>query len=120
MTIYRGGVGMWSHYLHRLTGLGVLAFLFIHILDTMLIGWGPAVYNKVMALYRHPFFRIGEVGLFGAVLFHSINGVRIILIDFWDKAASWHKQIFYVEVAVFLIAFVVAAVVMLKPLFGGV
>ena len=116
--IYRGGVGMWSYYLHRITGLGVLAFLLIHILDTMLIGWGPEVYNKVMAIYRHPFFRVGEVGLFGAVLFHALNGIRIILIDFWAKACEYQKEIFYAEMVLFAIGFVWGGFLMLKPILG--
>ncbi len=120
MTAYRGGVGMWSYYLHRLTGIGVLLFLFIHILDTVLLGWGPEVYNKVMSIYHHPVFRVGEVGLFGAVLFHALNGIRIILIDFWEKAAAYQKEIFYAEAAVFVVSFTWAAVIMLKPLFGAV
>ncbi len=118
--IYRGGVGMWSYYLHRIAGLCVLLFLFIHILDTVLIGWGPEVYNKVMAIYKHPLFRVGEVGLLGAVLFHALNGVRIILVDFWEKATEYHKQIFYVEAVLFVIGFVWGGYLMLKPVFGGV
>ena len=116
---YRGGVGMWSFFIHRITGLGVLAFLFLHIIDTMLVAWGPEVYNKVMALYSHPVFRVGEVGLFGAVLFHAINGIRIIVIDVWEKSTKYHKQMFYVELVLFWVFFAWAAVVMLKPVFGG-
>lgn len=110
---------MWSFILHRVTGIGVLLFLLIHILDTVLIGWGPELYNKVMALYAHPFFRVGEVALFGAVLFHAINGIRIIVIDFWEKGSQYHKQMFYAEVVLFAVSFGCAAFVMLKPLFGA-
>ena len=110
---------MWSYYLHRITGVGVLLFLFIHILDTALIGWGPDVYNKVMAIYKHPLFRIGEVGLLAAVLFHALNGIRIILIDFWDKAVTYQKQIFYVEMVLFVIGLVWGGYLMLKPVFWG-
>mgnify|MGYP001558979858 FL=1 len=119
MTIYRGGVGMWSFILHRVPGIGVLLFLLIHIIDTVLIGWGPEIYNKVMALYAHPVFRVSEVGLFGAVLFHAMNGIRIIIIDFWEKSSKYHKQMFYAEIVLFAVSFAGAAFVMLKPLFGG-
>ena len=117
--IYRGGVGMWSYYMHRGTGLGVLLFLFIHIIDTVLIGWGPDIYNKVMAIYKHPLFRVGEVGLFAAVLFHALNGIRIILIDFWEKAVAYQKEIFYAEMVLFAIGLGWGGYLMLKPLFGG-
>ncbi|MCH7985312.1 MAG: succinate dehydrogenase, cytochrome b556 subunit, partial [Acidobacteria bacterium] len=61
--MYRGGEGQWAWILHRFTGLGVLLFLVIHILDTFVIVFGPETYDKVMALYRHPLFRVSEVGL---------------------------------------------------------
>jgi succinate dehydrogenase / fumarate reductase cytochrome b subunit len=48
---YRGGFGHWTFLLHRLTGLGVLVFLLAHIVDTALLGWGPDVFNRVMAVY---------------------------------------------------------------------
>jgi succinate dehydrogenase / fumarate reductase cytochrome b subunit len=40
--------------------LGVLVFLLAHIVDTALLGWGPDVFNRVMAVYRHPFYRLSE------------------------------------------------------------
>jgi len=46
--MYRGGAGHWAWILHRLTGLGVLVFLLIHILDTGLVLFGPAVYDRVV------------------------------------------------------------------------
>jgi succinate dehydrogenase / fumarate reductase cytochrome b subunit len=56
MTVYKGRVGQWSWIFHRVTGVGVLLFLFAHIIDTLLVGFGPEVYNKVIAIYRHPFW----------------------------------------------------------------
>jgi succinate dehydrogenase / fumarate reductase cytochrome b subunit len=52
--MYRGREGMWSYYFHRVSGIGILLFLLAHIIDTMLLGWGPDVYNKVVKLYAHP------------------------------------------------------------------
>ena len=38
---YSGGTGMWAWTLHRASGVGIVIFLFAHIIDTALIGWGP-------------------------------------------------------------------------------
>ena len=54
--MYRGVVGQWSWILHRVTGMGVLVFLCLHILDTAMIMWGPDAYNHMVQLYRNPFF----------------------------------------------------------------
>ena len=113
---YRGGIGQWSWALHRITGVGVLLFLCLHILDTSLIILGPAPYNKIIAIYRIPVFRVMEVGLFACVLFHALNGVRIILIDFWENLTRFHRQLFYVELAGFVLIMLPVAYVMLRPL----
>jgi len=103
---------MWSWVLHRATGIGILFFLFLHIVDIALIGWGPATFEKLLFLYRNPVFRMGEIVLFGAVLYHALNGIRITVIDFWSAGALYHRQLFWVEVAVFLVLFLPAAGIM--------
>ena len=114
--IYRGGVGQWSWILHRVTGVGVLIFLCLHILDTSLVVLGPEHYNQIIALYRLPLFRLSEVGLFAAVLFHALNGVRILLIDFWVELTRFHIQLFWAEVWLFVLIMVPVAWVMIRPL----
>lgn len=110
---YRGGEGHWSWLLHRITGIGVFLFLLAHIIDTSMIGWGPAYYNAAMALYRHPVFRVGEVILAGAVLYHALNGIRIIIMDFRPETMTAQKKIFYAVVTIFIVIFVPAAIYML-------
>ena len=46
--IYRGREGQWAWLLHRVTGVGIILFLFAHVVDTAVIGWGPAAYNRVL------------------------------------------------------------------------
>lgn len=118
MSIYKGGVGQWSWALHRFTGVGVLLFLLFHILDTALIMLGPELYNKIIAIYRLPLFGLSEIGLFAAVLFHSLNGVRIIVIDFWPASTKYHKQMFAVVTVIFFIIFLPVAVIMLGHIWG--
>lgn len=115
--MYRGGEGQWAWILHRVTGVGVFLFLLIHIADTALIGWGPELYNRFVALYHHPVFRVGEVLLAGAVLYHALNGIRIIIVDFWEEATVIHRQLFYAEAALFAIIFLPGAYLMLRTAF---
>ena len=119
MSLYKGGIGQWSWALHRLTGVGVLIFLIFHILDTALIMVGPELYNKVIAVYRMPLFGLSEIGLFAAVLFHALNGVRIIVIDFWPASTRWHKQMFGAVLALFLLIFIPVGWIMLGHVLHG-
>jgi succinate dehydrogenase / fumarate reductase cytochrome b subunit len=109
---YRGGPGMVAWTLHRLTGLGILAFFLAHVVDTSLIGWAPAVYDAAIALYRGTLFRIGEILLFGAVLYHAVNGLRIVIIDFWPQTTRLHRRLFWGVIGVFFVLFIPAAAYM--------
>src|SRR5579872_5573839 len=80
MRMYRGQSGQWSWFLHRLTGIAVLLFLLIHIVDITLIGFGPKVYNASVAIFSTGIVRLISLALIAAVLYHAFNGVRIILI----------------------------------------
>ena len=115
---YRGSQGQWAWMLHRLSGVGIMLFLMMHIVDTFLAGFGPQVYDHVMAIYKAPLFMVLEVVLVGGVVYHAVNGLRVILIDFWPNALRWHKQLIWAEVMLFLVLFIPAAVVMLGRLFG--
>lgn len=117
MYFYKGHEGMWAWLLHRVTGLGVMLFLFVHIVDTVLIGLGPKVYDEVMGIYRVPFFRVLEVALAAAVVYHALNGVRVILVDFWAGATKVQRELFYGVVVLFFVLMIPAAYVMLRPVF---
>ena len=61
--MYRGQSGHWSWLLHRITGLGVLLFLLVHIVDITLIGFGPTVYNDSIKIFSLPFVRVVSLAL---------------------------------------------------------
>lgn len=80
---YQGREGHYAFLLHRLTGLGVLLFLIIHILDTSTVYFYPELYEHAIALYRSTPFMLGEIGLVFAVIYHGVNGLRIAVTDLW-------------------------------------
>ena len=98
-TLYRGDISMWSWVAHRITGVAVLFFLYVHVLDTALVRVSPAAYDAVIATYKTPLVNLMEVGLVGAVLFHALNGLRVVAVDFWDKGTKYQKQMLWGTVA---------------------
>ena len=122
-TLYRGGEGMWSWVAHRITGVAVFFFLLVHVLDTALVRVSPDAFDTVIATYKTPIVNLLEVGLVGAVLYHALNGVRIILVDFWSQGPRHQKGMFRAIVVVWLLLMVPAAFFMLKhtaeALFGS-
>lgn len=87
---YRGSIGQWSWVLHRITGLGVVLFLTLHIVDTSWALFYPELYVKAIATYQTPIFTIGEFFLVACVVYHAYNGVRIGVMDFRPKL--WRSQ----------------------------
>jgi succinate dehydrogenase / fumarate reductase, cytochrome b subunit len=102
-TLYRGHEGMWSWVLHRITGMGIYFFLLVHILDTALVRVSPEAYNIVIGHYQTPFMGVAELALVGAIVFHAFNGLRIILVDFWNIGTKHHVAIFYVVVGLWVV-----------------
>ena len=103
-SVYRGHEGQWSWLFHRVTGVAVILFLFAHIVDTAVIGWGPEAYDRVASVYHNPIVRALELGLVAAVLFHSFNGVKIMLIDFFPGLARHITALGRITTAVFVLA----------------
>jgi len=102
-TLYRGNEGMWSWVLHRITGVAIFFFLLVHVLDTALIRVSPEAYNAVISTYQTPIMGLGEVGLVGAIAFHALNGLRIILVDYWSKGTKYQRAMFWIVIALWVI-----------------
>jgi succinate dehydrogenase / fumarate reductase, cytochrome b subunit len=101
-TLYRGDPGMWSWVLHRITGATIFFFLLVHVLDTALVRVSPEVYNEVINTYKTPIVGLMEVGLVAAVLYHALNGIRVILIDFWQHGPKYQRLMLWIVIGVFL------------------
>ncbi|BDU04861.1 Succinate dehydrogenase/fumarate reductase, cytochrome b subunit [Nocardia cyriacigeorgica] len=86
---------MWSWALHRITGVTVFFFLFVHVLDTALVRVSPATYDDAIETYKTPIVALMEMGLVFCVLFHALNGVRVILVDFWSKGPRYQRQMLW-------------------------
>jgi succinate dehydrogenase / fumarate reductase cytochrome b subunit len=113
-TLYRGREGMWSWVAHRITGVLTFFFLFAHVLDTALVRVSPDSYDRVIDTYKNPFVNVMEVGLVGAVLFHALNGLRIIAVDFWEKGPKLQRQMLWTIVAIWVVVMVPGAIFMLQ------
>ena len=118
-TLYRGGEGMWTWVLQRITGVAVFFFLFVHVLDTALVRVSPDSYDAVIATYNTPLVNLLEIGLVGAVLYHALNGVRIILIDFWSKGPRLQRQMTWVIGIVWVVIMIPGVYFMFKHTFAA-
>jgi succinate dehydrogenase cytochrome b subunit len=103
---------------HRLSGIGVWLFVVLHVVDIYLVGGNPDAYDELLAFYASVPGRLLEVLLGGALLYHALNGLRIITIDLWPAMTVYHRQIWWASWILFLLVGVPAAVVILRPLWA--
>jgi len=109
---------MWAWLLHRTTGLGILLFLLLHIFDIFLVAFGPEVFNALLFIYSAWWARVLEVFLLFGVLFHALNGARLIIQDFWPSLWRYERQMILAEAIIFVPLFLWGTYVFLQPLFG--
>jgi succinate dehydrogenase / fumarate reductase cytochrome b subunit len=77
---YRGR-GHFAFLMHRISGLGTLAFLTLHILTTSTVFFAPQWYQELVVIFRNPIVMIGEIIISFFVVYHGVNGLRIAYID---------------------------------------
>jgi succinate dehydrogenase / fumarate reductase, cytochrome b subunit len=79
-----GGRWGWERYLytlHRVTGLGLLAYFLMHIIITSTRALGKQPWENAMASVSGPLFTLGEYLVFAAFAFHAVNGIRLGLVE---------------------------------------
>ena len=125
---YGGGLGQWSWLAHRLSGLGILFFLVVHITDTFFVVFAPDWYDHTVAIYGGIWFngqyywplrwafRVAELGLIASVVFHAVNGVGVILYDLWPRGSLYRKPIMRTVQVVFWTIMLVTTPIVLYPL----
>ena len=77
----RWGFERYLYTLHRLTGLGLLAYFLIHIFVTSSRAFGSEAWKTSMEMVTGPLFRVGEFLVFTAFAFHALNGIRLVLVE---------------------------------------
>ena len=115
---YRGTEGMVAWAFHRISGVAIWAFVVLHVIDIYLVGGDPKAYNTLLQIYASPIGRVVETLLGAALLYHALNGLRIIVMDFWPAFTRYHKILWYANWVIFALVGLPVAVIILKPIFG--
>ncbi len=118
-TVYRGRAGQWAFVAHRISGFLVFMFLLMHVIDVSLANVSAEMYNDVHALYGNVLLRLFEVGLLFALLFHALNGLRIVLLDFFPDAVRNQKALLQGVVILTVLAGIPGAFIIMKPFIEG-
>jgi succinate dehydrogenase / fumarate reductase, cytochrome b subunit len=108
----------WAFYLHRLTGVLVFGFLALHLADVALYGFGPSAYANVHRLYGTAVLRVFECGLLFGILFHTLNGLRLILVDLADLGVLGARRLLEAVALLTAVLGIAGSAIILGPVFS--
>lgn len=106
--------GTWAWLLHRVSGLLILAYLYFHLIVLSADVWpdGQHAFNRVVGEVTSPPFIFADLALFVVVLYHALNGIRIMLFDL-GYATAHQKTVFWALMGLGAVLMVAASVALL-------
>ena len=105
---YQGKGPMLTFILHRISGLSMVLFIGLHILASFLMkqAFSSSAGTALNRIYENWIF---QIYIFFCVLFHSINGLRIVILDLWPKLIEYQREAIWLEWCIFVPVFGIAA-----------
>lgn len=109
--------GMWAYLLHRITGLALIFYLLMHIMviSSAMVG-GKSAFDALLGLLQEPLFVVLDLGLIAAILFHMLNGIRLVLFDLGYGIRS-QKLLFWGVIVVSVVGFILAVIASIPHIF---
>jgi succinate dehydrogenase / fumarate reductase cytochrome b subunit len=107
---YRGGLPMLSFLLHRITAVGIILFVCLHILASFAMqevwgNWG----TTLNVFYESWIF---QIFVYFCVIFHTLNGLRIVLTDFLPRLLKYQREILILQWLIFVPIYALALYIM--------
>lgn len=112
--VRRRRLGMWAYTLNRITGIGLVVYLYLHLVILSQLLGGAGSWDAFVSLARSPFFLTLDVVLIAGALIHGLNGLRLALIGV-GIGLKTQKILF----SIFMLVAVAAVVVAALLIYGG-
>lgn len=114
---YKGGGPMWAWILHRVTGLSILLFVGLHVLAAFMTAqFGSDLGIAINVIYESWIF---QLFIYFSILFHAVNGIRVILLDLWPQMLAYEREAIWAEWLVIIPVFGLAAFIIITKALGG-
>jgi succinate dehydrogenase / fumarate reductase cytochrome b subunit len=114
---YRGKEGMLAWVLHRITGLGILFFVGFHVVAAFFLNAiGDQISTAITTVYESAPV---QVFVYFCVLYHALNGLRLVVEDFWPALLRYHRELLWFQWLVFLPVFGLPAFLMITNYLSG-
>lgn len=108
-------VQRWAFVAHRVSGVAVFAFLLLHVCDVALYAVSRRRFDELHHVYGTPAMRVFECLLLSAILFHTFNGLRLVLLDAAELSARVAERLLVVTICVTVVLGAVTSAFILGP-----
>ena len=109
---------VWAFIAHRVTGVAIFAFLAVHIADVSAYAVSRNAFDDIHRLYGTPPMRIFECLLLFAILFHTLNGIRLLVLDISEIGESGARWMLRVAMVVAAAVGSAASLLILSPVWS--
>jgi succinate dehydrogenase / fumarate reductase cytochrome b subunit len=75
-------LGGFAFILNRLSGIGLVVYLFMHLAILSLLVQGPNAWDTFVDIALSPPVLVFDVILLAGMLFHGLNGIRVGLVGY--------------------------------------
>ena len=74
---------MWAWLFQRITAVLLIVCLAIHLIFTHILSIGDLNYDTIGQRVAHGAFTAVDIILLAAGIYHALNGLRMVLMDYW-------------------------------------
>jgi succinate dehydrogenase / fumarate reductase cytochrome b subunit len=114
---YQGGGPMLAWMLHRITGVGILVFVGLHVVSAFFMQQtGSDAATFINTIYENWVFQI-FVAFF--VIFHAMNGLRIAILDIWPRFLVYQREALWLEWLIILPVYGLTIFILIKNSLAG-
>jgi succinate dehydrogenase / fumarate reductase cytochrome b subunit len=106
---WKRSLGTWGFALNRVAGLGLVVYLFLHLIILSLLLRGPESWDTFIALAKSPAFLVLDIVLIAGIVGHGLNGLRVALVG-TGLLVRWQRSLFLVLIVVMLVLFAIGSV----------
>lgn len=110
--------GMWAWVGHRLTGILLVVYLFLHLSFLSQASLNHDSFDQLMETMAQPLFVFLDFLLVCAVIFHAMNGLRVVLFDMGIGIRK-QKLVFWIMMAISAVLVLVGFWLISVLIFGG-
>ncbi len=94
--------GFISFLFRRISGVALVLYLFLHIWVIGSINAGPEAFDRRLAMVQTPIFKLAEIALLAAVVYHGFDGIRLLIVHYFN-VTEYRKSLFYAMFAAFVL-----------------